>query len=237
MSFGLQVFGESGANIFDSNSKRYYTLVGKLVSRVDPYDSWKFYISIPSQFTPDNSIVVLKLEDWKGIRGNWFFSIDSIERRVNLNWFGTHNIADPPLPRPELYLYSARPVSSGATYGLNVLDSNGSLSFHAGRSSDTLKIIEQVNTKPFGSPLNQGSLLGSGGANGVIVNAAPTQARPGGGGFYNMDYTTFRLDSNGRIRCSTGFGEAYGLPGGFSFNYFSVATVQLPSWSVPIIPW
>lgn len=237
MTFGLQVFGANGANLFDSRTKRYFTLVGKMVSKRDPYEYQEYRIKIPSKYTPNNSIVVFKLEAWKGIRGNWFFSIDGRGREVKFNWFGTKNVADPPIPYPELYLYSSLPVTAGSSYGLNVWDSAGSLSFHAGRSSDTLKIIEQVNTKPYGSPLTEGSLLGSGGANGVIVNAAPIQASPIGGSMYKMDYTTFRLDNNGRIRCSTGFGEAYGLPGGYSFNYFSVATVKLPTWSVPIIPW
>lgn len=238
MSYGVQVFSSDGATIFDSNSKRFYTLVGRLVTRDTPYDSgWAKHVRIPAKYTPENSILVMKVMPWASPYFGAIWSTGPMEVRGTLGlvmrWAGTMYYTEQ-FPQNEFYVYTLLPADQVNDYGVNVYGASGELLFNT--ESSSLQIVEQINGG-VAFPNNKLSKVPIVGGVGVIISANPYMAQTNYPGYTSLQLGMYRLDDSGIVEFRTlPAGRVY-VNGSVTFQRTSVATVRLPAAAPPIIPW
>ena len=234
MSFGITVVSNGGETIFDSRSKKYYTLVGKMVSRVEPYSGGAVvYINPPTIFNPTNSIFVVKPPQGlnSGGRTAWVGVLPASQYKLRFApTDGTqHSWVYSPI---EVYVYTTLPINAPDSFGLEVKDDNGKVTFNTSKNSLTLQITEQVNhSAALGGKINTKP------ANGVIISAAFYQIVASSAGYAHPMVQVFRTDGSniyGAVHTSR---EAVYTLGGLSFSRSTVALVALPDWDPPIINW
>lgn len=241
MSFGLQVFSSEGATIFDTNSKKIYTLVGRLITRYTPYDNgWTVYVKIPPKFNATNSILVLKLEQWRSPHFGDIWSTGPREVRsggeIIFSWVGRRHYTDGNYPLLEFYVYSTLPAEQVNDYGMNVYGEDGTLLFNT--ESSSLQIVEQVNggiSFP-GNRLSTNPILDGGGI-GIIISANPYLAQTPSSGYVGVQLGMYRRDQFGFVEQRVLYGGSAYVGGHVSFQRTSVATVRLPQATPPTIPW
>lgn len=239
MSFGITVTSSGGEIIFDSRNKKYYTLVGKMVSRRVPHDNTVLYINPPTIFNPTNSIFVVKPPQglnsggrlaWIGALPPWRGYYSGVFKLRFATVDGTGYSAD--YPNIDVYVYTTLAIGASSDFGLEVRDGSGNVTFNTTKNSHTLQITEQINSS---GPL-QGR-INTKPADGVIISASFYQVRAAGSGYASPDVQAFRSDG------SNIYGAVYSqrmpeaVQGGLSFTRTSVALVRLPDWDPPIINW
>lgn len=236
MSFGLTVTSSGGETIFDSRNKKYYTLVGKMVSRDEPYEYGAVqYIDPPTIFNPTNSIFVVKPPQGvnSGGRLAWVGVLPPGITRYKLRFAPTDGtIYSFNYQKIEVYVYTTLPIGELGDFGIEVRDDNGEVTFNTSKNSLTLQITEQIN-----SPSLLLGGINTKPANGVIISASFYQIVASGQTSTMPDIQVFRTDGSniyGAMHRSRGYINSYG---GLSFTRNSVALVQLPDWDPPIINW
>ena len=239
MSFGITVTSSGGETIFDSRNKKYYTLVGKMVTREQPHElGGVLYINPPTIFNPANSIFVVKPPQglnsggrlaWIGVMpphygnyGNYILRFATTDgTQYNYNYQSV-----------EVYVYTTLPVNESSDFGLEVRDDSGEVTFNTSKNSLTLQITEQIN--------NNGQLLGmvnTRPANGMIISAAFYQIVASGSGYALPEIQVFRTDGSNIYGAVHSSRSSVYTDGGISFWRTSVALVKLPDWDPPIINW
>lgn len=234
MSFGLTVANSSGTIIFDSNTKKYYTLAGKMVARDVPYEFGMIvYINPPSIFNPTNSIFVVKPPQGVNSSGRraWVgvLPADAVYKLKFSLTDGT--IYTSTYPQLEVYVFTTLPLAQSSEYGVEVRDVSGQLSFNTTRDSHTLQITEQINGDVLTGKLNSYP------ANGAIISASFYQAVASGAGYVRPTLAVFRSDDVNIYSEIHSSGRSIYSAGGFSFTKTSLALVKLPSWQPPVISW
>ena len=236
MSFGLTVISSGGETIFDSRNKKYYTLVGKMVARDQPYEYGRVqYINPPTIFNPSNSIFVVKPPQGSNAGGrlDWVGVLPPYGTLYKLRFAPTDGtVYNNPSPSTEVYVYTTLPIGELGTFGLEVMDDSGKVTFNTSKNSLTLQITEQVN--------NTKQLLGmvnTRPANGVIISASFYQIVAPGPTTTRATLQVFRTDGSniyGAVHTTRGYVDTIS---GLSFTRTSVALVKLPDWDPPIINW
>lgn len=236
MSFGLTVTSSGGETIFDSRNKKYYTLVGKMVSREEPYEYGAIlYINPPAIFNPTNSIFVVKPPQGLNSGGSlaWIGVLQPHYGYYKLRFATTDGTRySHQYPPVEVYVYSTLPLNKSSDFGLEVKDDSGDVTFNTSKNSLTLQITEQINSSSF-----LRGVVNTRPANGVIISAAFYQILAQGSGYYIPEIQVFRTDGSniyGEVHSSR---SSVFAGGGISFTRTSVALVKLPDWDPPIINW
>lgn len=240
MSFGISVMSSGGETIFDSRSKKYYTLVGKMVTRWQPYtDGRVLYINPPNIFNPTNSIFVVKPPQglntggylaWIGVLPPIYGWDPNIYKLRFATTDGTRYSYE--FPYIEVYVYTTLPVGEIGDFGIEVRDDSGNVTFNTSKNSLTLQITEQIN--------NPRQLLGqinTQPANGVIISASFYQILAAGVTDARPEIQVFRTDGSNIYGAVHSSRESVHTQGGLSFTRTSVALVKLPDWDPPIINW
>lgn len=235
MSFGISVMSSGGETIFDSRSKKYYTLVGKMVTREEPYTNGAiFSINPPTIFNPTNSIFVVKPPQglnsgggtaWVGVLPpNYGHKLRFAQTDgTQYSW------KYPPI---EVYVYTTLPIGEIGDFGIEVRDDSGNVTFNTSKNSLTLQITEQIN--------NSRQLLGmvnTKPANGVIISAAFYQIVTPSEGNAIPEIQVFRTDGGNIYGAVHRSRRSVYTKGGLSFTRTSVALVALPDWDPPVINW
>jgi len=239
LSFGLEVISSGGETIFNSSNKKYYTLVGKMVTRYERYtDGRVLYINPPTIYNPTNSIFVVKPPQglntggrlaWIGVIPPHYGYYSTYKLRFATTDGTGYSYQYPPV---EVYVYTTLPVRESSEFGIEVRDDNGELSFNTSKNSLTLQITEQIN--------DHQQLLGminTQPADGVIISASFYQILAAGETYAKPEIQVFRREGDniyGAVHTSR---ESVYTRGGLSFTRTSVALVQLPDWDPPIIDW
>lgn len=234
MSFGISVISSGGETIFDSRSKKYYTLVGKMVAREEPYAYGEIlYINPPTIFNPTNSIFVVKPPQGLNSGGNtaWVgvLPADLYKLRFAPVDGTPYGWVYPPI---EVYVYTTLPINAPDSFGIEVSDDDGKVTFNTSKNSLTLQITEQVN--------NSKQLLGrinTRPANGVIISAAFYQIVASSGGYASPMLQVFNTDGSNIYGAVHSARRSVYTKGGLSFTRTSIALVALPDWDPPIINW
>lgn len=239
MSFGISVTSSGGETIFDSRSKKYYTLAGKMVTREEPYEyGGVLYINPPTIFNPTNSIFVVKPPQglnsggrtaWVGVLPPYYGYYATYKLRFAPTDGTQYSDNYPPI---EVYVYTTLPINTPDSFGIEVSDDSGNVTFNTSKNSLTLQITEQVN--------NSRELLGrvnTKPANGVIISAAFYQIVAPSEGYGTPELQVFRTDGGNIYGAVHRARRSVYTRGGLSFTRSSVALVALPDWDPPIINW
>lgn len=240
MSFGISVTSSGGETIFDSRNKKYYTLVGKMISREEIFtDGRVLYINPPTIYNPTNSIFVVKPPQglntagrlaWIGVLPplkTYYYGDFKLRFATTDGTMGAYDY-----PNIEVYVYTTLPVNESSDFGLEVRDDSGELSFNTSKNSLTLQITEQVN-----SPNQLLGMVNTKPANGVIISASFYQIVAPSETYAKPEIQVFRLDGSNIYGAVHSSRESVLTKGGLSFTRTSVALVKLPDWDPPIIDW
>lgn len=240
MSFGITVMSSGGETIFDSRSKKYYTLVGKMISRVELSTNGRvLYINPPTIFNPTNSIFVVKPP--QGLNSGGRLAWIGVLPPLKTYYYGDFKLRFATTdgtnysynyPNIEVYVYTTLPIGEISDFGIEVRDDSGNVTFNSSKNSLTLQITEQIN--------NPRQLLGQVNtqpANGVIISASFYQILAAGEADARPDIQVFRTDGSNIYGAVHSSRESVHTQGGLSFTRTSVALVKLPDWDPPIINW
>lgn len=239
--YGMEVYSEDGYKVFNTGSKMYYTLMGKLVARVSyPYKTNSpstgtsgWHITLPSYIkeNPDKYILVLKINNnpVKLLDNRYSFS-HQYPQDSQLEFFSS--------TAPELYVYTRGPALDSASWGLETFNAQGELEFTSGRGSQVLQTEATYQTQMSVSP---GASWSSGTiGDGVIISSLPLYITH----FYDVHYHIRAVEAemklvNGRVSVTL---SPHTQRGTLLFHWLrndrlSLAITKLPTWTVPTINW
>ena len=131
-----------------------------------------------------------------------------------------------------MYVYTTLPINAPDSFGIEVSNDDGKVTFNTSKNSLTLQITEQVN--------NSKQLLGrinTKPANGVIISAAFYQIVASSGGYASPTLQVFNTDGANIYGAVHRARASVYTKGGLSFTRTSIALVALPDWDPPIINW